>query len=103
MILYNVTVSINPEIENDWKNWMAEKHIPDALNTQCFYRCVLSKIQGNEAGECTFSVLYWAKKQGDIDSYMNNFASELQSEHRLRYEGKFVAFRTTMDVVKTFE
>jgi len=29
MILYNVTVSIDPEIAEEWLTWMREVHIPD--------------------------------------------------------------------------
>ena len=31
MIIYNVTVSLSPEIEKDWLNWMKSKHIADVM------------------------------------------------------------------------
>jgi hypothetical protein len=33
MILYNVTVSVDPEIHDEWLAWMKSKHIPDVLAT----------------------------------------------------------------------
>ena len=98
-MLYNVTVSIDPSIESDWVSWMQESHIPDVLQTKCFHKCVLSKVHGNEAGECTFSVLYWALSKEDYERYHLVYAPRLQAEHSARYEGKFVAFRTTMDLI----
>jgi len=50
-MLYNVTVSIDPAIETDWVHWMQNVHIPAVLKTNCFTKCVLSKVHGNEAGE----------------------------------------------------
>jgi hypothetical protein len=98
-MLYNVTVSIDPAIEFDWVCWMQECHIPEVLKTKCFEKCVLSKVHGNEAEECTFSVLYWALSKEDYEGYLLNHAPRLQVEHSARYEGKFVAFRTTMDLI----
>ena len=98
-MLYNVTVSIDPSIESDWVSWMQESHIPEVLQTKCFHKCVLSKVRGNEAGECTFSVLYWALSKEDYERYHLVHAPRLQAEHSTRYEGKFVAFRTTMDLI----
>ena len=98
-MLYNVTVSIDPSIESDWVLWMQESHIPEVLQTKCFHKCVLSKVHGNEAGECTFSVLYWALSNEDYERYHLVHAPRLQAEHSARYEGKFVAFRTTMDLI----
>ena len=57
MILYNVTVSIDPEISEDWLNWMRSKHIPDVMATNCFLESRISKIHGEEEGGVT-SVSY---------------------------------------------
>ena len=99
MMLYNVSVSIDPSIESDWVCWMQECHIPEVLQTKCFSKCVLSKVHGNEAEECTFSVLYWALSKEDYERYLLVHAPRLQVDHSARYEGKFVAFRTTMDLI----
>ena len=36
MILYNVTISIDTSVEEDWLQWMKEIHIPDVMNTGLF-------------------------------------------------------------------
>ncbi len=36
MILYNVTISIDPEVHQEWLAWMKEVHIPDVLKTGMF-------------------------------------------------------------------
>jgi hypothetical protein len=100
-VLYNVTVSLDPNIESDWLLWMQANHIPDVLKTQCFTQCVLSKVHGNEPDECTYSILYWAKNQDSLNDYFDTHAVGLQHQHKIRYDGKFVAFRTTMKLINT--
>ena len=36
MIIYNVSIKIEPNIKDDWIKWMKEKHIPDVMNTAIF-------------------------------------------------------------------
>ena len=100
MILYNVTVSIDPAIQTDWTTWMKDQHIPEVLNTNCFQKCVFSKIQGNEEDECSFSIMYYAESQHHYTEYQEKFAKDLQAKHQSRYEGKFVAFRTLLEIIQ---
>ena len=44
MILYSVTVSIDPTVAEDWLDWMRKVHIPDVMATQCFTESRISKI-----------------------------------------------------------
>ena len=103
MVLYNVTVSLEPNIEQDWIQWMKSIHIPDVLKTGNFIRCIFSKIQGMEAGEITYSILYFAHSQIELATYLEEFAPALQHEHSFRYKDKFVAFRTILQVIDTQE
>ena len=32
-ILYNVTVSIDKDVEKEWLEWMKKVHIPDVMRT----------------------------------------------------------------------
>lgn len=103
MLLYNVTISLDPKVEEDWILWMQETHIPQVLETKCFYKCIFSKIRGKEAGECTFSILYKAKSEKAYNEYQELFAKKLQDDHSSRFAGHFNAFRTLMDIKNEFE
>jgi hypothetical protein len=102
MILYNVTVSLDPNIESEWLKWMRSKHIPDVLETGCFRESRLSRIHGEEDGGVTYSVMYLSPSQELMDLYQDKFAPALQKEHSAKYEGKFAAFRTFLTVVEEF-
>lgn len=103
MVIYNVTVSIDHGIAADWLSWMRAKHIPDVLQTGCFLECRLSKVNGEEEGGITYSVMYLAADQSHLDKYQAQFAPALQKDHSDRYQGKFAAFRTTLDVIEAFK
>lgn len=102
MIVYNVTVSLDPSVEKDWLEWMKSKHIKDVINTKCFTKARLSKVQGREDGECTYAITYDCHSAEILQNYIDNHAKTLQQEHTQKYNGKFAAFRTLMDVIEEF-
>ena len=102
MIVYNVTVSIDPSIEKDWLRWMRESHIPDVMATGHFRDSKLCRVKGEEQGGLTYAITYTALSQKDYDEYQKNHSPRLQREHSLRYEGRFAAFRTLLTVVEEF-
>ncbi len=103
MILYNVTVSIDPQIENDWLAWMRATHIPDVMNTGCFLESRISRVHGEEEGGRTYAISYVAQTQEDYDRYQSNHAAALQADHTKRYEGRFAAFRTMLTILEEFK
>ena len=38
MILYNFTSQVEPEIENQWLEWLHEKHLPEMMATGVFFQ-----------------------------------------------------------------
>ena len=102
MILYNVTVSIDPEIQEDWLQWMRSTHIPDVINTGCFIEGKISRIHGEEEGGVTYSVMYLSPSKEVYEEYQSTHAPRLQKEHTDRYAGKFAAFRTILNVIEQF-
>lgn len=103
MILYNVTLSIDPEIEQDWLDWMRKIHIPEVLETACFTEARLSRIQAEEEGGVSYSVMYLSPSQEIYDRYREEFAPAMQAKHNARYMGRFAAFRTLLTVIEEFK
>ena len=99
MYTYNVTVSIEKSLADEWLNWMKTVHIPDVLATGYFIDNKVCKVLNvNDEGE-TFSVQYGFLKMEDIELYQKNDAPRLQADHTKRYEGKYIAFRTILEIV----
>lgn len=103
MILYNVTVSLDPEIEKDWLDWMRKIHIPEVIQTGCFTEARLSRVNGEEEGGLTFSVMYFAPSEALYEQYKKQYAPDLQRKHTEKYQGKFAAFRTVLNVIEEFK
>ena len=103
MILYNVTVSIDPEISEEWLQWMRSKHIPDVMATNCFKESRISRIQGEEEGGVTYSVMYLCPSEELMKEYQNIYAPALQKDHSDKYSGRFAAFRTFLSVIEEFK
>jgi len=100
MILYNVTVKINADLEADWLEWMKEVHIPDVIKTGIFSDSKICKILFEEEdGGVTFAIQYFCADLDAFKKYQKEFAPKLQKEHTERYKGKYVAFRTLMEVM----
>jgi hypothetical protein len=99
MYIYNVTVSIDKSAADEWLNWMKTVHIPDVLKTGYFTENKICRVLNvDDEGE-TFSVQYTFKEMIDIEEYQKNDAKRLQEEHSKRYEGKYAAFRTLLEIL----
>lgn len=103
MILYNVTVSVDAHISEDWLQWMRAHHIPEVMATGCFIESRLSRVHGEEEGGVTYSVMYVAPDQTKMDEYQHTHAPALQRDHAARYQGKFAAFRTTLSIIEEYK
>jgi hypothetical protein len=103
MILYNVTVSIDQSVHQDWLQWMCETHIPEVLATGCFLESRMSKMNDEETGACTYAMTYVAYSFEDLEKYKSEHAPRLQSDANTTFQGKFAAFRTTLNVIEHFK
>jgi hypothetical protein len=101
MLLYNVTITIDLDVREDWVRWMRETHISDVMSTGMFISYRMSRLMGHEHVDSEiYTVQYLVKDMAHLRRYQEEFAPELQRQHRERYEGKFTAFRTVMEVVE---
>lgn len=99
MILYNVTVSIDYDIHQNWLKWMKEVHIPNVLATGLFIENKIAKIHAEEEGGVSYSIQYLLKSWDNYHNYIDNFSLELQKEYHTKYGNKSVAFRTILEIV----
>lgn len=102
-ILYNVTVSIDPRASKEWLEWMRRVHIPQVMASGCFLESRLSRVNGEEEGGVTYAITYVSYSQEHLDKYAKEFAPALQKDHSEKFNGKFAAFRTTLNVIEHFK
>ena len=100
MLLYNVTVGVDKDIEEEWLHYMREKHIKDVLSTGLFVEYKMYKVlHDQEDGSISYSVQYFARTIEDIQRYLETFAPALIEEHRKKFHNRHVAFRTLLEEV----
>ncbi len=99
MIIYNVTVSIDEDIHEEWVSWMKSIHIPEVLGTGMFVESRFTRVIGEEEGGKTYSIQYLCESMDIYEKYQSDFAPDLQKSHNDKYAGKFAAFRTLLNVV----
>ena len=104
MIIYNVTISIDKDVENHWLDWMKNTHIPDVMQKELFIDCKISKVlEEAVSGGHTYAIAYSCKNMHNYEKYQNEFAPKLQAEHTNKFAGKFAAYRTLLEVVHIHE
>jgi hypothetical protein len=99
MYIYNVTTSIDQEIVTEWVQWMKEIHIPEVVATGCFSEGRLCRIIGASEGGKTFAAQYIFPNLTTYHRYQKEFAPALQAKTKEKFDGKYAAFRTVMEIL----
>lgn len=100
MIIYNVTVGVDKEIEQEWLTWMKGEHIPKVMKSGMFHDSKMYKILGHDdPATSSYSIQYFAESIGNVEEYLASHAPALIREHQLKYKDRHVAFRTLLEEV----
>ena len=97
MYIYNVSIKIQPEIEQAWLNWMKEEHMNEVLATGMFDHYSLFEMLDpiDEEGK-TFIVQYETDQAQRYKTYINEFAPGLREKGYAKFGNQFIAFRSIM-------
>lgn len=101
MILYNVTVSVDKQAEQEWLQWMQQNHIPKVLATNLFedYK-MLKMLQQDEGDSQTYAIQYFLSSMENFNKYESQYAGRLRQESQAAFGNKCIAFRTLLEVIK---
>ncbi|MEP1094539.1 MAG: DUF4286 family protein [Cyclobacteriaceae bacterium] len=101
MILYNVTVNIDADVEQEWIMWMKETHIPEVMQTGFFTEHRMMKMLSEAEDETgtTYAIQYMADSLDQLETYLNTVATKLQKASIIKYGTKMAAFRTVLEEV----
>lgn len=100
MIVYNVTIKVESEVADEWVAWMKNEHIADVLSTGLFSDCRLCRLlEQDETEGVTYSAQYVCADIDAYNKYIDEHAQAMRDKGFKRFGGKFVAFRSVMEVV----
>lgn len=99
MIIYNVTLAIEPSIEEEFIQWLKDIHIPEVLDTQLFIRAEFFKViqDPNTKEHNSYAVQYRLESWEKFNMYQKDHAPALQQKTRERYGEKVLAYRTFLE------
>jgi hypothetical protein len=100
MICYNITIKIDPQIEQEWIKWQKEEHIPGIMSTGLFNEYKFFKLLDQDESEgLTYIVQYFSSSIEQYKKYIQQFAPLLREKAFAKWGDRFIAFRTVMEVV----
>jgi hypothetical protein len=100
MILYNITINVSPEIEQDFITWMKETHIPEMMQTGIFYEFkFLRLMHDSDDGSVNYATQYFTNTIDQMMDYERNHAPAIRAKTQARYQDKAIAFRTLLETV----
>jgi hypothetical protein len=100
-VIYNVTTTVSPAIEQAWLQWMLDTHIAEVLGTGCFYKHQLVKIlEIDDTEGATYAIQYFAKSIASYHEYIVNYANAFRGEINDRWGDQVLSFRTLMGIVQ---
>jgi hypothetical protein len=100
MIVYNITIKINPAIELEWVRWQQQEHIPDIMSTGMFTEYKMFRLlEQDESEGITYVCQYFASNAANYECYIRDHAPLLRKKAMQRWGDQFIAFRTVMRLV----
>ncbi len=100
MIIYNVTITVDKSIANEWLTWLKDEHIPEVTGTGCFTSAnILRLLDIDESEGPTFAIQYMAESKAHYNRYIEFFAGIMRQKSFEKWGDKFIAFRSVMQVV----
>lgn len=100
MIIYNVTIKVEPEIAAAWLEWMKQVHIGEVMATGLFHDYRMCRLLEQDDSEGpTYTVQYATDTLENYNTYITEHAALLRQKSFDMFGDRFVAFRTVMQVV----
>jgi hypothetical protein len=101
MIIYNVTIKVEPQIASSWLNWLLDEHIPAVMQTNCFTDFkVVRLLEVDESEGPTYAIQYTAASKADYNRYIELYAPDMRKQSFDKWGDRFISFRSVMEVVK---
>jgi hypothetical protein len=100
MFLYNVTIGIDQEVEQEWLQWIHQTHIPTVMATGMFATAKIYRVLHDaDDGTVSYSLQFFSNTIDNVQQYLEKFAPAIVQEHRQRYQNRHVAFMTLLEEI----
>lgn len=101
MIVYNITMKVEPLIEKEWVQWQREEHIPEIIATGLFTEHKFFRLlEQDETEGITYVIQYFAPSLENYQQYIERFAPLFRKKAIDKWNDRFIAFRSVMQIVQ---
>ena len=98
MLLYNITIGIDKEVEQEWLSWMKEIHLPAVMSKNIFVDYKFYKVlTHDDEGSSSYCIQYFTPTIEQFQNYLHNYAQQFIEDQRSRFKDKHVAFQTLLE------
>ena len=94
MITYQVSLTIQKEVEEVWLDWMKTVHVPDVIATGMVLSFRILKAQGTAQ---VYIFQYDFESQESYDKYQQEHSPALREDTQKHFPGKFTSERAILD------
>ena len=102
MVFYNVIISVEAEIKEDFLKWYRDEHIPDMLSTGLFLDVKIDKqLLPKPEGFETFTFQFISEDFGDYERYILKYSEAMRNRFPGRFKGRFKTIRTVTEPTKS--
>jgi hypothetical protein len=100
MIVYNITIKVDPKIEKEWVKWQKKDHIPAVMATGLFNDHKFFKLlEQDETEGITYIIQYFTSSIGNYKKYIRELAPSLSEKAFSKWNDQFISFQTVMQIV----
>jgi hypothetical protein len=100
MILYNETIGIDKEVEQQLLAWLKTYYIPEVMKTKLFVEHKIYKVLTHDDESSTsYSVQFFSNSIDEILSFIENYSKPLVAEQQQKFRDRHITFRTLLEEV----
>jgi hypothetical protein len=98
MVVYEVTMDMEPAIAGRVERYMREKHIPEILATGCF-----ASIELERGSDTRLRTRYAARTRSDVDRYLRDHSPRFRADTAAHFPTGLTASREVWSTVEHWE
>jgi hypothetical protein len=98
MLLYEVTLELEPSIADRVQAHMMQEHVPEIYATGCFQR-----IRFHQASPLLLRTSYEARGEADLQRYFRDHAPRMRAEFQARFPAGVTLTRQTWTQLQCWE
>lgn len=102
-ILLNETIKVEKSIADEWLAWTTQVYIPAYMESSLVLATQVNRVINSEDDGATFAVQLSLASMSDVHKLHNQYIKNVQKLLNDKYEGRYVIFRTLMEIMQRSE